>query len=146
MTIPENLMGISFSDPMGIEVGDLSDSTAVAEEQDVDSSIFGNLKSNFVTGHAAFAYLIFILLYTPCVAAMGAYMKEFGRKYAVFIASWTMLLAYTGAALYHNVMLFNQQPTTSISWIVAVLFIWFATYFLLKKEGQKQMSLSEAIA
>ncbi|MDB1123442.1 Fe(2+) transporter permease subunit FeoB [Vibrio algarum] len=146
MTIPENLMGISFSDPMGIEVGDLSDSTAVAEEQDVDSSIFGNLKSNFVTGHAAFAYLIFILLYTPCVAAMGAYMKEFGRKYAVFIASWTMLLAYTGAALYHNVMLFNQQPTTSISWIVAVFFIWFATYFLLKKEGQKQMSLSEAIA
>ncbi len=146
MTIPENLMGLSFSDPMGIEVGDLTDIAMVAEEQEVDTSIFGNLKSNFVTGHAAFSYLIFILLYTPCVAAMGAYMKEFGRKYAAFIASWTMLLAYTGAALYYNVMHFNAQPVTSASWIVGVLVVWIGTYFLLKKEGQKQMTLTEALA
>ena len=32
------------------------------------------------------AYLIFILLYTPCAAAMGAYVREFGQKYSVFIA------------------------------------------------------------
>ncbi|MFC1234218.1 Fe(2+) transporter permease subunit FeoB [Vibrio sp. F74] len=146
MTIPENLMGLSFSDPMGIEVGDLTDIATVAEEQEVDTSIFGNLKSNFVTGHAAFSYLIFILLYTPCVAAMGAYMKEFGRKYAAFIASWTMLLAYTGAALYYNVMHFSAQPVTSASWVVGVLVVWIGTYFLLKKEGQKQMTLTEAMA
>ncbi len=71
MSIPENLAGLSYSDPLGIEVGDLTDSNAVAEEQEVDESIFGNIKSQFVSGHAAFAYLIFILLYTPCVAAMG---------------------------------------------------------------------------
>jgi len=146
MTIPENLMGLSFSDPMGIEIGDLTDIAMVAEDQEVDTSIFGNLKSNFVTGHAAFSYLIFILLYTPCVAAMGAYMKEFGRKYAAFIASWTMLLAYTGAALYYNVMHFSAQPVTSASWIVGVLVVWIGTYFLLKKEGQKQMTLTEAMA
>ncbi|MEF1192394.1 nucleoside recognition domain-containing protein, partial [Vibrio parahaemolyticus] len=65
MSIPENLAGLSYSDPLGIEVGDLTDSNAVAEEQEVDASIFGNIKSQFVSGHAAFAYLIFILLYTP---------------------------------------------------------------------------------
>lgn len=71
MSIPENLMGLNFSDPLGIEVGDLSDSASVAQDQEVDASIFGNLNNHFVTGYAAFSYLIFILLYTPCVAAMG---------------------------------------------------------------------------
>ncbi|MDF5496401.1 nucleoside recognition domain-containing protein, partial [Vibrio parahaemolyticus] len=66
MSIPENLAGLSYSDPLGIEVGDLTDSNAVAEEQEVDASIFGNIKSQFASGNAAFAYLIFILLYTPC--------------------------------------------------------------------------------
>ncbi len=72
MSIPENLAGLSYSDPLGIEVGDLTDSNAVAEDQEVDASIFGNIKAKFASGNAAFAYLIFILLYTPCVAAMGA--------------------------------------------------------------------------
>jgi len=140
MTIPENLMGLSFSDPMGLEVGDLSDIEAVAEEQQVDTSIFGNLKSNFISGHAAFAYLIFVLLYTPCVAAMGAYVKEFGRNFAGFIGIWTMLLAYTTAALYHNVMHFNLHPSISLFWIIAVLTIWVMTYFLLKRHGEKQQT------
>ncbi|MCV5838660.1 ferrous iron transporter B, partial [Escherichia coli] len=50
MSIPENLAGLSYSDPLGIEVGDLTDSNAVAEEQEVDASIFGNIKSQFVSG------------------------------------------------------------------------------------------------
>ncbi|WP_245869136.1 Fe(2+) transporter permease subunit FeoB, partial [Vibrio fujianensis] len=80
MSIPENLMGLNFADPLGIEVGDLTDNDAIAEEQEVDASIFGNLQNYFVSSYAAFSYLIFILLYTPCVAAMGAYVREFGAK------------------------------------------------------------------
>lgn len=146
MTVPENLMGLSFSDPLGISVGDLTDSEAVAEEQAVDRSIFGNLKDNFVTGSAAFAYLIFILLYTPCVAAMGAYVKEFGQKYAAFIASWTMLLAYTCAAFYHNLTQLAVQPVESGSWLFFVVAIWVATYVLLKRQGQKVRMGEVAIA
>ncbi|PJC87630.1 ferrous iron transporter B [Vibrio sp. HA2012] len=139
MTIPENLLGLSFSDPLGIEVGDLSDESTVAEEQGVDISIFGNLKAHFVSAHAAFAYLIFILLYTPCVAAMGAYVKDFGDKFAAFIAGYTMLLAYTGAAFYHNLMHFSIHPVTSAVWMVVVLGIWSGTYLYLKKQGQKKL-------
>ncbi len=64
MTIPDNLAGLSYSDPRGIEVGDLTDTEAVAQEQEVDGSIFGNLHTYFANAHVAFAYLIFILLYT----------------------------------------------------------------------------------
>lgn len=144
MSIPENLAGLSFSDPLGIEVGDLSDSNAVAEEQEVDVSIFGNLKGHFVSGNAAFAYLIFILLYTPCVAAMGAYVREFGVKYARFIAVWTMGLAYGSAALYYQATHFSDHPVMSAAWISAIILAGFVTYRALKVVGNKQVQQLEA--
>lgn len=140
-SIPANLADLSYSDPLGVDVGDLSDSSAVAEDQEVDSSIFGNLKGYFVTSNAAFAYLIFILLYTPCVAAMGAYVKEFGQKYARFIAVWTMGLAYGGATLYYQVTHFALHPMTSALWIAAILAICAIVWKLLKSQGEKQAEL-----
>lgn len=143
MSIPENLTGLSFSDPLGIEVGDLTDSSAVAEEQAVDASIFGNLKQHFVTGHAAFAYLIFILLYTPCVAAMGAYVREFGANYARFIAVWTMGLAYGGAALYYQATRITETPVESLTWIIAIVMASLLTFKMLKRKGFQQKTVLE---
>lgn len=138
MTIPDNLAGLNYSDPLGVEVGDLTDAGAVAEEQEVDASIFGNLKGYFASSHAAFAYLIFILLYTPCVAAMGAYVREFGHKYARFIAVWTMGLAYGGAALYYQTMHFADHPMSSALWIAGIFAVCGLVYRRLKVEGKKQ--------
>ncbi|WP_010318897.1 ferrous iron transport protein B, partial [Vibrio ordalii] len=143
MSIPENLTGLSFSDPLGIEVGDLTDSSAVAEEQAVDASIFGNLKQHFVTGHAAFSYLIFILLYTPCVAAMGAYVREFGANYARFIAVWTMGLAYGGAALYYQATRITETPVESLTWIIAIVMVSLLTFKMLKRKGLQQKTVLE---
>ncbi|MBE3668742.1 ferrous iron transport protein B [Vibrio navarrensis] len=146
MTIPDNLAGLSFSDPLGIEVGDLSDSAAVAEEQAVDASIFGNLKAKFASGHAAFAYLIFILLYTPCVAAMGAYVREFGAPYARFIALWTMGLAYSGATFYYQAAHLADHPARSVVWMVAIISLFVLTYQLLRQVGKKERSLEATLA
>jgi ferrous iron transport protein B len=144
MSIPENLAGLSYSDPLGIEVGDLTDSNAVAEEQEVDASIFGNIKSQFASGNAAFAYLIFILLYTPCVAAMGAYVREFGHKFARFIAVWTMGLAYLCATFYNQLTHFADSPVTSGIWIAVIVAIFFGTYRVFKRVGKKQNGALEA--
>ena len=146
MSIPENLMGLNFSDPLGIEVGDLSDSASVAQDQEVDASIFGNLNNHFVTGYAAFSYLIFILLYTPCVAAMGAYVREFGTRYARFIAVWTMGLAYASAALFNQAAHFSESPVTSASWIGGILLVCALVYSLLKRAGRKQQRLEVQMA
>ncbi|MBM4966961.1 Fe(2+) transporter permease subunit FeoB [Vibrio parahaemolyticus] len=144
MSIPENLAGLSYSDPLGIEVGDLTDSNAVAEEQEVDASIFGNIKSQFVSGHAAFAYLIFILLYTPCVAAMGAYVREFGHNFARFIAVWTMGLAYLCATFYNQLTHFSESPITSGVWMAIIVAIFIGTYRVFKRIGKKQHGALEA--
>lgn len=140
-TIPDNLMALSFSDPLGIEVGDLGDSTAAAEEQGVSSGIFGNLQAYFVTGGAAFAYLLFILLYTPCVAAMGAYVREFGPKFARFIGLWTMFLAYASAVIYYQATSFISHPLSSSLWIGLMLLAFVIVYIRLKQVGQKEQAL-----
>ena len=45
----------------------------------------------------AFAYLLFILLYTPCVAAIGAIVREVGGRWATFVSLWTFGFAYAAA-------------------------------------------------
>lgn len=147
ISIPENLSGLSFSDPLGIEVGDLSNQAAVADAQDLAHSVFANLQGAFVSGHAAFAYLLFILLYTPCVAAMGAYVREFGGQYARFIAVWTMGLAYLSATLYNQVAHFALHPVSSSVWIGVVAIAGLATYLGLKrKSSQSDLVARPAIA
>ncbi|MEC6814061.1 Fe(2+) transporter permease subunit FeoB [Photobacterium toruni] len=141
VSIGDNLSALSFSDPLGIEVGSLENQTAVAEEQGVDQSVYGNIQSRFVSGAAAMSYLIFILLYTPCAAAMGAYVREFGKKFAGFIAGWTMLLAYTFASLFYQIADFAVHPASSSFWIAFFIIINLGIYLLMKRQGKKQANL-----
>ncbi|SHO55905.1 Fe(2+) transporter permease subunit FeoB [Vibrio quintilis] len=135
MTIPDNLSSLSYSDPLGIEVGDLSDTATVAEDQGVDTSIFGNLKQNFNGESAAFSYLVFILLYTPCVAALGAYVREFGTRYTKFIAIWTFGLAYCLATLLNQAAHFGEHPVQSGIWITVIVAGGYMLYRWLKHKG-----------
>lgn len=137
-SIPANLADLSYSDPLGIEVGELTDLDAVAAAQAVDASLFGNIQAHFVSGSAAMAYLVFILLYTPCVAAMGAYVREFGQQFSVLIAGWTMLLAYTFATLMYQVTHFTAHPVSSLLWIGLFAAMNAGLALAFKARGQKQ--------
>lgn len=137
MSVANNLSSLNFTDPMGIEVGDLTDSASAAADQEVDASLFGNLNRHFSTGYAAFSYLIFILLYTPCVAAMGAYVREFGGRFARFIALWTMGLAYGAATLFNQVASLGNTPVRSSLWIAFILLVGVAIVSLLRRRGRQ---------
>ena len=62
-----------------------------------------------VTPAAALAYMVFILLYFPCVATFIAIRRESGGwKWAIFTAVYTIVLAWLAAfATYHIAMLFG---------------------------------------
>ncbi|MGL6316248.1 Fe(2+) transporter permease subunit FeoB [Vibrio sp. WXL103] len=137
MSIPQNLADLSFSDPLGVEVGDLSDLAEVAEEQEVNSSIFDNINQQFASVHAAFAYLIFILLYTPCIAAMGAYVREFGQVFARYVALYTMGLGYGAATFYYQATHFSQHPVTSAVWMGSIVAFSGACFIVLKRVAAK---------
>jgi ferrous iron transport protein B len=118
-TIPENLAGVSelLLDPLGLGVGEISDQQATAEEQEVSSGIFGAMASRFDGQAGAFAYLLFILLYFPCVATIGAIARETGGRWAAFVAAWTTGVAYTTATIFYQAATFSRHPSSSLLWI-----------------------------
>ncbi|SBW10987.1 fused ferrous iron transporter, protein B: GTP-binding protein; membrane protein [uncultured Alphaproteobacteria bacterium] len=131
-TIPENLAGVvdQLADPLGIEVGDLSDSAAVAEENEVDMATFGAMQTLFGSQAAAFAYLLAVLLYMPCVAAMGAIYRETGAGWATFAALWTTGLGYGAATAFYQAATFSEHPGSSaiaIGCVAAALIAAVAT-------------------
>ena len=136
-TIPENLAGVvdSLADPLGISVGDLSDTDAAAEEQEVDAATFGAMAALFDGQIGAFAYLLAVLLYMPCVAAMGAIYRETGAGWAVFAATWTTGLGYGMATLAYQAGTFARHPGSSAVAIGCVLAAFAVVVVALRRLG-----------
>ncbi len=145
-SIKENLLGIAPDDPLGIDVGDLSDLATVAEEQHVELSTYQVMQAAFVGQLGAFSYLLFILLYTPCVAAMGAIKNEVGSRWAGFAAIWSFLLAYLMATLCFQVGNFFVAPLMASISIAAVFLCFAGIYFWLKHQGRKVLTIPISVS
>ncbi|WP_421342864.1 Fe(2+) transporter permease subunit FeoB [Aeromonas veronii] len=117
--VATNLAEINPTDPMGLAVGNLDDQKAAAEEQEVDVSTYGNMQTHFDGAAGAFAYLLFVLLYMPCAAAMGALVRETGRQWALMTAVWCNYMAFMCATLFYQVATFAAHPEQSLFWIVS---------------------------
>jgi len=130
-TIPTNLVDAfaSWADPLHIAAVDVSDQDAVAEDQEVSAGTFGAMAARFDGAAGAFAYLLFILLYMPCAAAIAAVYQESGPRWTAFVALWTTGLGYGMATLFYQAARWDAHPGTSVAWIAAVL-VGFAAVFL----------------
>jgi ferrous iron transport protein B len=145
-SIKENLLGIAPDDPLGMDVGDLSDLETVAQEQGVELSTYQVMQAAFVGQLGAFSYLLFILLYTPCVAAMGAIKNEVGTRWAGFAAIWSFSLAYLMATLCFQVGNFFAAPMMASIYIAAVFLSFAAIYFWLKHQGRKVLTIPVSVS
>ncbi len=122
-SIPKNLAKLSETllDPLRLDVGEISSQEAAAEAQQVSSGIFGAMASRFDGQAGAFAYLLFILLYFPCVATMGAIVRETGGAWAAFVASWTTGVAFTTSTVFYQTATYAEHPGSSLAWISGLL-------------------------
>jgi ferrous iron transport protein B len=125
-SIPAGLSGIggSLLDPLGIGIGDVSDQQAAAEEQGVSSATFGSMVTLFGSQAAAFAYLLFVLLYFPCSAAIAAVYRETNLAWTIFIGFWTTLLAYLAATLFYQLATFALHPLQTLTWVAVGLTVF----------------------
>ena len=144
-TIPENLFGIKLDDPLSLSVGDISSVESASEELEVDTSTFTALQAGFSGVTAAFAYLLFILLYTPCVAAMGALVGEFGGRWAAFAGTWTFALAYGTATVFYQAATFGAHPLQSGLWIGFFVTALIVFYLWLKRKAKRSQTIIPGI-
>ncbi len=148
-SIPDNLSDVmnSLTDPLGFRVLDsASDQAAAAAEQDVDTATFGAMVKRFDGQVGAFAYLLFILLYAPCVAATAAIYREAGARWMWFALAWSTGMAYSASTLFYQVARFNQHPASSTAWIIGVLLTVTAVIAYMRHAGRQQHTLKEASA
>jgi ferrous iron transport protein B len=145
-TIPEKLgkaVG-QWADPLGIAVGDLNDSEAAADQK-VDTSTFGAMAARFDGAAGAFAYLLFILLYFPCTAAIAAVVQESGARWAMFVATWTSALAYGSATLCYQWAHFARDPIGAALWAGGIFTVFAAAFLVMRRYAQRTRSADTAV-
>ncbi|WP_434297808.1 ferrous iron transport protein B [Clostridium sporogenes] len=58
---------------------------------------------NHFTPLSAYSFLVFVLLYTPCVSVVATMRKEYGSKMALFSVTYQIILAWIISFLIYNV-------------------------------------------
>lgn len=141
-TIPENLANIPalLLDPLGIneQVAD-GDLGTIQEANEVDDETITKIQTYFASEAAVIAYLIFILLYTPCVAALGAVYREAGLKWTILVATWTFVIGWILATAYYQFHLLINGSTHSIFWLVGLASALFSLFMLLRWMGKVEI-------
>ena len=147
-TVPDNLSELTSlaGDPLGLNLGDLQDASVAAEQQDVRLGTLDLLQTLFVNKLAAFSYLLFILLYVPCVATVAAIYKELGAFWAVFTTAWSISMAYVVAVLCYQIgSLFVPSITLSSSsvalHVVGTLLLGFICFAGLIHWGKRKLKI-----
>ncbi len=142
-TIPENLIGIADTllDPLGISIGDVSNADTAAAELEVSTSTFASMKKLFGEVSAAFAYLLFVLLYFPCSAAIAAVYRETNLLWTIFVGSWTTLMGYIAATLFYQGSTWGDHPISSSLWISGVILLLAAIIVTMRIFGTRQQRM-----
>ena len=132
-TIPTNLQEAlaNLADPLGF--GSLNE-----QPEAVSNATYTAMNQYFNGKIGAFAYLLFILMYFPCVAATGAMYREVGSRWALLGITWCTGLAYGAATLFYQIATFSQHPAQSLWWIALVLLAFSLALYLFYRAGHKQ--------
>jgi ferrous iron transport protein B len=138
-TIPDNLSGVAdtLTDPLGLSIGDTSSIDAAAEGLAVSAGTFGAMGKLFDGKVGAIAYMLFILMYFPCVAAMAAVYRETNLRWTLFIAAWTTGLAYVSATGFYQVATFARHPVFSAAWLAGCSIIFISVFLVMRFLGKE---------
>ena len=79
------------------------------------------MRSLFDGELGAFSYLLFVLLYMPCVATIGAIYKELGSFWAVFSTAWSVVIAYAAAVVCYQLGGAVDHPLQTLFWCVSMI-------------------------
>ena len=132
MTIPDNLINVAGNllDPLGLDI-----ETAV-NDQEVDAGTYGAMRISFDGQAGAFAYLLFILLYAPCVAATAAIYRETNLGWTLFVVFWTTGIAYMTATFFYQLSTFSDHPSYSLTWLIGLSLFFLLVLLVLHLSGR----------
>ncbi|WP_256852070.1 Fe(2+) transporter permease subunit FeoB [Pantoea sp. Fr+CA_20] len=102
-------------------------------DSEISASQMGVMSAKFGNGFAAYSYLIFVLLYVPCVSVMGAIAREAGRNWMLFSFFWGLNVAYSVATLFYQSVSFHHHPGLSSLCLISVVMVNSVVFVLLRR-------------
>ena len=147
-TVPANLAKAlaAWRDPLGVNIQTAGDPAVAAAGRDTATGAFAAMAARFDGAAGAFAYLLFILLYAPCTAALAAVYRETGLAWTGFVALWTTGLAYMVSTGFYQAAIFSRHPESSTLWIAGLLAAFWAAIIGLKRFARHEQRRTLATA
>lgn len=131
-TVGEGIVGVLSSfDLLGLSLV-AADSSVISEEIGADTAVYKQIATYF-TVYSAFAYLLFVLMYFPCLAVVGAARQEMGGFYAGVMVIYSTLLAWSVATLFYQVTEGHNFLYMFLA-VTILAFIYGGLYILGKRE------------
>jgi ferrous iron transport protein B len=118
LSIPSNVVHITMPFSLGDIFGTANNVSA--ENKGMAESTHAALRLKFDGRAGAFSYLLLILLYMPCVAALAAVYRELNWKWAFFSMSYMTAIAWAIATLFYQTMRFSLHPFQSLFWYAII--------------------------
>lgn len=87
----------------------------------ISPPVYGIMAQRFDGWVGAYAYLLFILLYIPCVSTMAAIRQEASRTLMWFSMTWSFLLAYVVAVIFYQIATCMTHPIQSLTWVAIMI-------------------------
>ncbi|MEN6445882.1 MAG: ferrous iron transport protein B [Candidatus Cloacimonas sp.] len=115
-------------------VGTLQGLYQNSEAEGTINHLTDNIKKGFGGNASALAYLIFILLYSPCAASLTMLFKEHGFKWMLFDFGYLTLLAWMVATLVYQILAYNSL---SLFWFAVIGIIFIFIYLNLRSIGSR---------
>ena len=115
ISIPVNLSEVfgKLANPLGVE--DAIEESEDAENEDVASAVNG-MRAHFSLGKfQVFAYLLFILLYVPCLAALGTAFRELGKFYGTLMVTFQTIIGWSLSVLFFQITVGGSPLWISIA-------------------------------
>lgn len=83
--------------------GLLAKESVLASMEVIFNGDLNGVLPTYFTTMSSYAFLVFILLYTPCISVIGTMKKEYGTKMTVFSVAYQLILAWVVAFLVYNI-------------------------------------------
>ena len=110
----------------------LAAAAGFGEEEQQDPRSFTLLRERFSPA-GAYAYLLFVLIYFPCLAVMATVLREIGTGYTLLFAGYHTLMAWIVATIYYQL-----AEGGGLLWIGTALLFFGGIYLFLRILGLKR--------
>jgi len=120
-------LGEKITDPLGLGDSDIIDESASMFEQ--MQKAFNNSSA------AAFAFLIFVLLYVPCISAVSVAVREVGFALVILQSLYSTMLGWCLAVIFYQVAEGHSLPFIATA-VVVLLGTVFGVILYAKKSGR----------